>query len=234
MLIRFDGRTAIVARAACGIGQSIAHALASDGARSEIEIQAVHDGTADSILIGIRGLVGQMQREDGAKKVRRGMAGVIRDGRHAGGRAYGYRKVPGKPGELEIVEGEAAIVRRIFAAYAAGRPPREIAHDLNRENIHPPRGRRWNASTINGNAKRGTGLIFNELYAGHIVWNKVRMVKDPDTGKRLSRPNPREEWQSIDVPQLRIVEHSVWEQAHALKTERSHLASHVKRRGPHL
>jgi hypothetical protein len=32
-----------------------------------IEIQAVHDGTADAILIGIRGLVGQMQREDGAK-----------------------------------------------------------------------------------------------------------------------------------------------------------------------
>jgi site-specific DNA recombinase len=60
-----------------------------------IEIQAVHDGTADSILIGIRGLVGQMQREDGAKKVRRGMAGVVRDGRHAGGRAYGYRAVPG-------------------------------------------------------------------------------------------------------------------------------------------
>lgn len=199
-----------------------------------IEIQAVHDGTADSILIGIRGLVGQMQREDGAKKVRRGMAGVVRDGRPAGGRAYGYRAVPGKPGELEIVEHEATIIRRIFAAYASGRGPREIAQDLNRQNIHPPRGRRWNASTINGNAKRGTGLIFNELYAGRIVWNKVRMVKDPDTGKRLSRPNPREEWQSIDVPQLRIVEQSVWEQAHALKTEKGHLASHMKRRAPHL
>jgi DNA invertase Pin-like site-specific DNA recombinase len=85
-----------------------------------IVIQAVHDGTADSILIGIRGLVGQMQREDGAKKVRRGMTGVIRDGRHAGGRAYGYRALPGKPGELEIVEDEAAVVRRIFEAYAAG------------------------------------------------------------------------------------------------------------------
>ena len=47
------------------------------------------------------------------------MAGVIRGGRHAGGRAYGYRAVPGKPGELEIVEDEAAIVRRIFAAYVA-------------------------------------------------------------------------------------------------------------------
>ena len=43
-----------------------------------IEIRAVHDGVADSILVGIRGLVGQMQREDGAKKVRRWMAGVWR------------------------------------------------------------------------------------------------------------------------------------------------------------
>nr|WP_083992253.1 recombinase family protein [Bradyrhizobium embrapense] len=199
-----------------------------------IQIQAVHDGTADSILIGIRGLVGQMQREDGAKKVRRGMAGVIRDGRHAGGRAYGYRAIPGKAGELEIVEDEAAIVRRIFTAYAGGRTPRDIAHDLNRENVRPPRGRLWNASTINGNAERGAGLILNELYVGRIVWNKVRMVKDPDTGKRLSRPNPRDEWQSIEAPQLRIVEQSVWEHAHALKTEKSHLANHVKRRPPHL
>lgn len=65
-----------------------------------IEIQAVHDGIADAVLIGIRGLVGQMQREDGAKKVRRGMAGVVRDGRHAGGRAYGYRAVLGHPGAV--------------------------------------------------------------------------------------------------------------------------------------
>ncbi len=199
-----------------------------------IQIQAVHDGTADSILIGIRGLVGQMQREDGAKKVRRGMAGVIRDGRHAGGRAYGYRAVAGKPGELEIVEQEAAVVRRIFAAYADGRTPRDIARDLNREEIRPPRGPRWNASTINGNAQRGNGLIFNELYAGRIVWNKVRMVKDPDTGKRLSRPNPPDEWQRIEAPHLRIVEQSIWEQAHLLKSQKSRLASHVKRRTPHL
>jgi Recombinase len=89
-------------------------------------------------------------------------------------------------------------------------------------------------SRRNGNAKRGAGRIFNELYSGRIVWNKVRMLKEPDTGKRLSRPNSREEWQSIDVPQLRIVEQSAWEQAHALKTEKSHLASHLKRRAPHL
>ena len=156
-----------------------------------IEIDAVHDGTADSILVGIRGLIGQMQREDGAKKVRRGMAGVVRAGRHAGGRAYGYQVVPGRRGELTIFQQEADVVRGIFADYAAGRSAREIACDLNRDGIAPPRGTRWNASTINGNAQRGIGIIFNELYIGRIVWNKVRMVRNPDTGKRLSRPNPR-------------------------------------------
>ncbi len=199
-----------------------------------IEIQAVHDGTADAILIGIRGLVGQMQREDGAKKVRRGMAGVVRDGRHAGGRAYGYRAVLGHPGQLEIVEEEASIVRRVFAAYAAGRPPRDIAHDLNREGVRPPRGRQWNASTINGNAQRGAGLIFNDLYVGRIVWNKVRMVKNPDTGKRISRPNARDQWQTIEAPHLRIVDNETWEQARRLKAERSNLKTHMKRRPPHL
>ena len=199
-----------------------------------IEIDAVHDGTADSILVGIRGLVGQMQREDGAKKVRRGMAGVVRDGRHAGGRAYGYRIIPGHPGELEIVEEEAEVVRRVFAAYAAGRPPREIAGDLNRDGIVPPRGTRWNASTINGNAQRGAGMIFNELYTGRIVWNKVRMVKNPDTGKRISRPNPRDQWQVVPAAQLRIIDDDTWVRVHDRKSEKARLKTHMKRRPAHL
>jgi site-specific DNA recombinase len=199
-----------------------------------IGIDAVHDGTADSILVGIRGLVGQMQREDGAKKVRRGMAGVIREGRHAGGRAYGYRAIAGRPGDLEIIEDEAEVVRRIFAAYAAGRPPREIAGDLNRDGIAAPRGARWNASTINGNSQRGTGIIFNELYSGRIVWNKVRMVKNPDTGKRISRPNPRDQWQAELAPHLRIVDDETWIRAQEVKTGKAHLKTHMKRAPAHL
>src|SRR5205823_4163547 len=88
---------------------------------------------------------------------KRGMAGVIRDGRHAGGRAYGYRTLPGRPGELEINDEEAAVVRCIFERYVDGDTPRQIAGDLNRDNIPPPRGgTTWRASTINGNAKRGS------------------------------------------------------------------------------
>jgi site-specific DNA recombinase len=103
-----------------------------------VEIRAVHDGKADIVQVGIRGLVGALYLQDLAHKVRRGMAGVVRDGRNAGGKAYGYAPVPGKPGELVIVEEEAEVVRRIFADYAAGKSPREIAGDLNAENIAPP------------------------------------------------------------------------------------------------
>ena len=39
-------------------------------------------------------------------------------------------------------------------------------------------GKGWGASTINGNAKRGTGILNNELYVGRLVWNRLRYVKD--------------------------------------------------------
>src|SRR5690606_4142407 len=56
-----------------------------------IEIRAVHEGTVNTILVGLRGIIGQLYREDNVHKVRRGMSGLIRQGLYAGGRAYGYR-----------------------------------------------------------------------------------------------------------------------------------------------
>ena len=111
----------------------------------------------------------------------------------------------GEPGRRVIVEAEAEIVRRIFQQYVDGSTPRDIAHALNRDRVPPPRGRAWNASTINGNGLRGSGLLRNELFVGKLVWNKVRMVKDPDTGRRVSRPNLESEWKTAEVPELAIV-----------------------------
>lgn len=199
-----------------------------------IELRAVHEGRADTVTVGLRGLVAQLFREDGAKKVRRGMAGVIRDGRHAGGRAYGYRVVPGQRGALEVVPEEAEVLRRVFAAYAAGLPPRVIAGDLNRDGIPAPRGRTWNASTINGNVARGSGLISNELYAGRIVWNKVRMMKNPDTGLRVSRANPAGERASTNAPHLQIIDEALWDQVQGVKAAKAQLCSHMKRKPRHL
>lgn len=106
-----------------------------------IEIRAVHEGVVNTVLVGLRGLVGQLYREDNAHKVRRGLAGRVGQGLNAGGRAYGYVPIVGDKGKRIIVEAEAEIVRRIFEEYVDGRTPREIAYDLNHERVSPPRGR---------------------------------------------------------------------------------------------
>lgn len=113
-----------------------------------IEIRAVHQGVVNTVLVGLRDLVGQLYREDIAHKVRRGQAGRVNKGLHAGGLTYGYSYVLGDPGKRMIAADEAEIVRRVFREYVAGRTPRDIAHDLNTDRIPPPRGRAWNASTI--------------------------------------------------------------------------------------
>src|SRR5262249_37558687 len=168
----------------------------------------------------LRALMSEMFIENLVLHTRRGLEGVIRDGRHAGGRAFGYRAVPGRPGELEIVEEEAEVVRQIFADYIAGKTPRQIAHDLNKRGVRPARGRLWSASTINGNVSRGGGMILNDLYAGRIVWNKVRMIKDPMTRKRLSRPNPKDQYKIVEAPHSRIIDDETFMAARAVKVER--------------
>ena len=171
-----------------------------------IEIIEVHGGKADTIQVGIRGLIGAVYLEDLKHKVRRGMSGRVKDGLSAGGKAYGYRPVLGKPGELVIDAAEAAIVKRIYAEYAAGSSPRDIAMGLNREGVPPPRGTVWHSSALNGNHTRGNGMLRNPIYVGKLIWNRLTMVRDPETGKRVSRPNPESEWQHADVPHLRIID----------------------------
>jgi DNA invertase Pin-like site-specific DNA recombinase len=104
-----------------------------------IEIRTVHEGVVNTVLVGLRGLVGQLFREDNAHKVRRGLAGRVGQGLNAGGKAYGYTPAAGEKGKRLIVEAEARIVRRIFEEYVEGRTPREIAYDLNNERVSPPR-----------------------------------------------------------------------------------------------
>jgi len=65
------------------------------------------------------------------------------------------------------------------------------------------------------------------MYVGQIVWNRQRFIKDPDTGKRVSRLNPREEWVVQEVPELRIVPQDLW---NAVKT-RQRMVKHSSEAG---
>ncbi|MDO9060344.1 MAG: recombinase family protein, partial [Bradyrhizobium sp.] len=136
-----------------------------------------------------------------APHVRRGLEGSPRRPPRRG-HAYGYAAVPDKPGELVIDEAEAAIVRRTFAEFSAGRIPRAITAALNADRVAPPR----RPMDINHQRQQRAWLrlLLNEIYAGQIVWNNVRMIKEPATGERVSRPNPPTAYRRSDAPQLRI------------------------------
>lgn len=185
-----------------------------------ISILTAQDGIATDIHVGVKGLLGQMYLRDLAQKVHRGQAGVLRDGRHNGGHSYGYQPVPGRPGELTIDEQEAAVVRAIFRDYVGGLSPRDIATSLNQRSVPGPRGGVWNASTITGSRTRANGILRNELYAGKIVWNRQRFIKDPDTGRRVSRPNPPDQWMTADAVHLRIIDSETWARASARSSMR--------------
>ena len=124
-------------------------------------------------------------------------------------------------GELAIVPGQATVIRRIYDDYVGGRSPRAIAIALNKEDVIGPSGKGWTASTIIGNRKRGTGILNNQLYVGRRIWNRLTYRRDPATRKRISQPNPPDDWIINEVPELRIIEDDLWAIAQALREQRS-------------
>jgi hypothetical protein len=65
--------------------------------------------------------------------------------------------------------------------------------------------------TDRGHADRGTGILNNALYVGRPEWNRCSYIKYPRTGGRVARPNPRDEWEIVEVLDLRIVDDALWE-----------------------
>jgi DNA invertase Pin-like site-specific DNA recombinase len=191
-----------------------------------ISIVTLSEGTIGQLHIGLKGTMNALFLEELAQKTRRGLRGRVEAGRSGGGNSYGYRVVPtmtkGQRGAREIDAAQAAVVRRIFENFVSGISPKAIAQALNAEGVESPAGLGWSPSTIHGHAGRGTGILNNELLIGRLVWNRLRYVKDPDTGRRVSRPNPVSEWVTTDVPELRIIDEAVWQAAKARQAATRH------------
>ena len=187
-----------------------------------VEIVTLSEGLISSLHIGLKGTMNALFLKDLADKTRRGLRGRVERGKSGGGIAYGYDVVKrfdeeGNPlrGDRSINQDQAATILRIFEEYARNQSPRAIASQLNSEGVPSPSGKTWSQSTINGNRRRGTGILNNELYIGRLVWNRQRFIKDPDTGRRVTRLNDESEWITQEVPELRIVPQELWDKAKA-------------------
>lgn len=182
-----------------------------------VSLHTLNDGEVDEIKLGMRSTINNIYLRDLGRKTYRGQEGVALSGRCAGGLAYGYRIVrkldeAGNPirGLREIDPDEAAIVVRIHNEFRCGASPRAIAVGLNKGGISGPRGRAWSATTINGSRKKGLGILNAPIYIGRMEWGRQKWVKNPRTGRRVSRMTDGPSV-TIEVPELRILPQDLWD-----------------------
>jgi len=191
---------------------------------ADVHVVSVADGLdshdQDATLgIQIRGIFNELQLQDLKKKTLRGQIGQKQRGFSVGEHTYGYTSVPvgatrldkkGRPRpegyKFEILPREAAVVLRVFQAYAHGLSVIRIVRMLNTEAV-PGRMRTskgWSPATV-------SRLLDNQKYIGRWVWNKQEARRDPRTGRRRQFPKPESEWIRHEDESLRIVPRDLWE-----------------------
>ena len=183
-------------------------------------------------ILTITGMVDEQNSEQMRHRVLRGQEGRVLQGMASGSRCFGYRSVPvvdqdhpelqGRAGILghrwNVVDTEAATIRRIYELYANGLSDFQIMKKFNDEKVAAARKPRigpdhtvWNPNII----KR---ILQNEKYIGKQVWNRTTQLIHPVTGKTETRKNPSEKWVTIDNPSLRIVSDELWASVQARLT----------------
>ena len=93
-----------------------------------VKIVTKAEGEINDMHIGLGGTMSALFLKQLAEKTHRGLEGRVKDGKSAGGISYGYRLDRAAPcptassarANAPSTEREAAVVRRIFADYAAG------------------------------------------------------------------------------------------------------------------
>ena len=176
----------------------------------------IDDDPQARLLVQMQGVIAEYERAKIAERNRRGRLYRARAGEWMSWKVpYGYRRVrpsPAAPVRLEVVEAEAAVVRRIFDRYVAdGLSMRQIKARLYAEGIPSPTGRAvWCDGTLSRLLRRGA-------YTGTIHYNRHESIPGP-TGSR-QRLRPAEEWIPIPVP--RIVDDAVFEAAQRVSRDNS-------------
>lgn len=157
----------------------------------------------------ISGLVNEWYLEDMSENIRAVLTDRRRHGLHIGSHAlYGYRKDPEQRGHLIPNPVSAAVVREIFALYAAGYGKTAIARQLNARAVPTPAdyragrsGALWQYSTIGA-------ILTNEMYIGNMVQGRYGSASYKT---KKNRPRSRDSWITVSGTHAPIVEEELWQ-----------------------
>jgi site-specific DNA recombinase len=208
-----------------------------------IRLIAVSDGldTGDEntkISVTVKSLVNELYLDDLRKTTKRGLDGQFLKGYSTGGRTYGYHSEPvhdprghadprGKSVaigyRLTVVPEEAAIIQKIFQLFRQGRGEKAIAKHLNAPNPL----RVWRPNTI-------YLMLQNLKYVGRISFNRREWRKNPETGRRVYRLRPPDQWECVVIEALRIIDDETWEAVQRRLQSRQHLFSGRRSATVHL
>lgn len=189
-----------------------------------IEVWTIKDGQlkteehVDKLLTYIRFWQNEGESKKTGDRVRDAQIELVKQGRFVGGRApFGYELVPSgeisKNGrlvkKLQIVEEQAAIVRKIYSlAIHQGYGYEKIAKTLNEEGIPGVTKPTWRNCTV-------CSILKNPIYMGYTSYNRR-------VSHGASRKMDRRTWvySEEQIPEYVIVSQSDWERAQKIRESR--------------
>jgi site-specific DNA recombinase len=167
----------------------------------------------EHLLVQVQGMIAEYERAQLLERTRRGKRHKARCGsvNVLSAAPYGYRyvkKTDQADAYYQVDEGEAALVRQVFAAYTRdGLSMYAIARRFNDTQMPTRTGGRWDPATIRK-------MLLNPAYIGKACFGR----RAPSTRQRITRrlrlrgrlpvrdqarrDRPREEWVEIPVPAL--------------------------------
>jgi DNA invertase Pin-like site-specific DNA recombinase len=179
-------------------------------AQAGIEIWFYSDGTrfeygtlATNVTAFMKSEVAADFRRMIAAKTYEAMLAKAKAGLVTGGRVFGYdnERISKGKARHQINQAEAAVVKRIFEHYAAGKGLRGIAHLLNDQGALSPRAQQgrpsgWDPGTIRA-------VLHRSIYRGRLEYNRTKK-RDRSGDQKISKRHP-DELIVVEAPHLRII-----------------------------
>ena len=171
----------------------------------------------------INALVNEWFLEELSDSIKSVLTSRREQGLHIGAFApYGYAKDPNAKGHLIIDEEAAAVVRRIFLLYLAGKGKQLIARTLNEEGIpNPTEYKRLHGMVRNKKMQCSplwsyftiTSILTNEVYIGNMIQGKSG-VESYKTQQKVVYPS--DQWIVVTGTHDPIIDQEIWNKTQEL------------------
>ena len=167
----------------------------------------------------------QQYREQARKQARDTSWSKARAGYVTGGRMFGYDNVAITKGQkkLAVNPAEAAIVRDIYARFAAGEGLRTIAKSLNIKGAPSPRAQQgrpsgWSMSTVRS-------ILERPIYRGILRFGVSKKAYGRELGRGATSEKgmivrPEEEWLVQQLPEARIIDPDLEQRVDFIRKDR--------------